>query len=157
MNILVKGKFPKEQILREFKRQMDHSGQTLVVGILADHNARPKDKKGGMTNAEIGMIHEFGVPSRGIPQRSFLRATLDSQKHELFNLLAHQLPKKSGSINVVGILKVVGAWLVGQVQKRMSQGIPPALQPATVAAKGSSKPLINTGQLRSSISYEVHK
>ena len=34
-------------------------------------------------------------------------------------------------------------------------GIAPPLKPATIARKGSSTPLINTGQLRSAITWRV--
>lgn len=31
------------------------------------------DRDDGKSNAEIGLAHEFGVPQKGLPQRSFLR------------------------------------------------------------------------------------
>lgn len=39
------------------------------VGIFEDRS----DRDDGKSNAEIGVAHEFGVPQRGLPQRSFLR------------------------------------------------------------------------------------
>lgn len=42
----------------------------IRVGILGGWNARSGSKSG---NASIGAVHEYGDPSRGIPQRSFLR------------------------------------------------------------------------------------
>jgi hypothetical protein len=41
------------------------------------------------------------------------------------------------------------------VQMRISQGIPPALAQATVDRKKSSVPLVDTGQLRSAITWQV--
>lgn len=43
------------------------------VGILADKTQR---QKGEINNAEIGLEHEFGVPHKFLPARSFLRMPL---------------------------------------------------------------------------------
>ena len=53
-------------------------------------------------------------------------------------------------------LEQFGAWAAGQVQAFISAGrVVPPLDPTTIARKGSSIPLIDTGQLRQSITYEV--
>ena len=39
------------------------------VGILGGHAART-DEESGLTNSEIGVIHEFGSDNAGIPPRS---------------------------------------------------------------------------------------
>jgi hypothetical protein len=49
---------------------------------------------------------------------------------------------------------------VGQAQANISAGGSPAFapnKPATIARKRSSKPLINKGQLRSSIAHRVEQ
>ncbi|MCX5794953.1 MAG: hypothetical protein NTY77_05625 [Elusimicrobia bacterium] len=45
----------------------------IRVGIFGDKNSR---KKGALTNAEIGAVHEYGSVERKIPQRSFLKTPL---------------------------------------------------------------------------------
>jgi hypothetical protein len=52
-------------------------------------------------------------------------------------------------------MKLIGMRVVGDIQDRISDGIPPPNSPITIARKGSSKPLIDSGQLRQSISFEV--
>lgn len=42
------------------------------VGVLGS-----KPREGGSSNADIGAKHEFGSPSEGLPQRSFLRVPLN--------------------------------------------------------------------------------
>lgn len=54
------------------KMMKEHKAKARV-GILGSKNVRGKNQGPGMSNSEIGAIHEFGSPSRGIPQRSFLR------------------------------------------------------------------------------------
>ena len=52
---------------------------------------------------------------------------------------------------------LLGQKYVGQIQARISAGIPPPLAESTIARKGSSVPLIDTGQLRSAVTYEVRR
>ncbi len=44
------------------------------VGVLRDHNARTDGSDAG--NATIGLVHEFGSPTKNIPERSWLRMPL---------------------------------------------------------------------------------
>lgn len=48
-----------------------------------------------------------------------------------------------------------GLWAVGEIQQRIADGIPPPNAQSTVDRKGSSTPLIETGQLRASIKHKV--
>lgn len=44
------------------------------IGVMSDKDVRSSEKqKSGSTNSEIGAVHEFGAPAKGIPPRSFLR------------------------------------------------------------------------------------
>jgi hypothetical protein len=119
----------------------------------------------GLTVVDIATFHEFGTEH--IPQRSFVRATVDSklneikelQKKELTDVLFNGKPAKVG-------LGRIGAWLAGQMQQRITDRIDPPLTLATIAAKIKFKgnkaligdvPLIDTGQLRRSITWKVDK
>lgn len=54
-------------------------------------------------------------------------------------------------------LERVGLWAQGSIQQRISDGIPPPNAESTIRRKGSSTPLIDTGQLRTSIKYRVKR
>ena len=128
----------------------------VFVGIRQAKGSEEHDPGSGITIAEIGTIHEFGAPAANIPERSFLRATVDQSEGLLQKRLAHGMGQVlDGTQTVTGALSLVGETAVGAVQVRIAKGIAPALAPATIAAKGSSKPLIDTGRLRGSIEYEV--
>lgn len=58
-----------DKLLSSFKGKQPYAR----VGILGLDNAR---SLGGLTNSELGLIHEFGAPARKIPPRSFLRVPL---------------------------------------------------------------------------------
>lgn len=140
----------------------------LSVGILgaeastvhaAPHAIGPQQEGSGSANAltigEIGEIHEFGLGS--CPVRSFLADWADQKKDEITNVVikgGRALAR--GKLEPIQLLNQIGAWAVGSIQARMSDGsIGPPLSPQTIKRKGSSVPLIDTGQLRSSISYRV--
>ena len=59
--------------------------------------------------------------------------------------------------NFATALQRIGLWAQSEIQQRISDGIPPQNAPYTINKKGSSTPLVDTGQLRSSISFKVVK
>lgn len=129
------------------------------VGILADE---PKETEDGDTSplslVEIAAIHEFGAPAAGIPQRSFIRGTVDEKRHEIEQLQFAQAKRiVLGQVDPDHAVEQLGAKVAAMMQRRIAQGIPPPNAPETVERKGSSTPLIDTGQLRSSLSYELVK
>jgi phage gpG-like protein len=126
-------------------------GAIVKVGVFADNRARKDD---GPTNAEIAAIHEFGLGNA--PERSFLRATVEANKEEIvrnIRTVGKGIFKSNETIKHG--LERVGLWFVSKMQARIRAHISPALSPKTIAAKGSSTPLIDSGQLLSSITYKV--
>lgn len=127
------------------------------VGVLSDAPKREPD--GGTSTlslVEVAAVHEFGAPSAGIPQRSFVRATVDTHRGEIRALqerLAGQILR--GELPAETALHRLGAFVAGLMQRTITAGIAPPLKPETVARKGSSTPLIDSGQLRSAIVWEV--
>ena len=124
----------------------------VTVGI---HEAEGgQSEEDGITVAQIGEIHEFGL---GQEERSFIRGYVDENEE----LIASQL-KKLGEAVVSGklasteqALERFGLVTVAGIQQRISDGIEPENKPSTVAKKGSSTPLIDKGILRSSITHKV--
>lgn len=148
-------------------------GLRVRVGVLDDgakrekrpraaqsKKARVRAKAAAQTRAqrlsllEVAAIHEFGAGA--VPQRSFIRATIDAHKGdieaEIKNLARGVV---SGRIDARQALDMLGQKVAGWCQARIAAGIAPPLKPATIARKGSSTPLINTGQLRSAITWRV--
>lgn len=59
--------------LKEVKECVEQlNWKQLGVGIPSDKNSR--DESTGITNAELGVIHEFGMPENNILKRSFMRS-----------------------------------------------------------------------------------
>jgi hypothetical protein len=158
------------RILRELTSLENGAG--VYVGIRQKKGSKPAGVRSAdgsvkddskTTIADIATWNEFGAeirtgPRAGtkIPERSFLRATVDANGDRYTQLLATQLGAVvDGKQTPEGGLKILGAAAVRDVQVRIRGGISPANAPSTIEAKGSSVPLIDTGRLRQSIDYQV--
>lgn len=107
---------------------------------------------GKATVADIAAIHEFGLGNN--PRRSWLRDWVDLNEAVSREKLRKGYQKVlSGQINVETLATAFGTWAVASIQERIAAGISPALSPETVKRKESSIPLIDTGVLRSSITF----
>jgi len=144
-------------------RALKASTALVRVGVLADAaKDPPKDKNGKVgkppkyTLLEVAAVHEFGAPAANIPQRSFIRAPVDTHAEDIKRLqgvlFEHVV---EGKITESAALDQIGAKVASWCQEAIDNGIEPALADATVKRKGSSKPLVNTGQLKSSITWKV--
>lgn len=106
--------------------------------------------------ADIMGIHEFGAPESGIPERSWLRGWADENQDDARAFLTDQIGKSIASgAPIRRAFERAGLRAVGQIQKRIARRIAPALKPATIKRKGSSVPLIDSGQGRQAITYKV--
>lgn len=138
------------------------SDKVVRVGILGgDAYAPHEGSEEGLTNAAIGVIQEFGSEKNNIPPRSFLRMPIERKSKEIMRQASKGSTKaKIAAGDIDGALENIGVIAEGIVQDAFSSsgfGQWPENAPSTVAAKGSSKPLIDTGQLRRSITSDVVK
>ena len=133
----------------------------VKVGVLRSGNGRDDEEGTPMGNAEIGLIQEIGSISRNIPARSWLRMPIETRQKELIKFM--QSPKAQGlaeSLDFEKLLELLGLSaevIIHEAFQTSGFGKWPANAPATVAAKGSSKPLIDTRQLERAVSSEVGK
>lgn len=125
-------------------------GGTVRIGILAD---APKEGGEGGSLLEVAAAHEFGL---GVPRRSFLADWLTQNEAEILGIvrgLQERIVKDE--ISLEQAQEQFGLWAVASIQARIKSGIDPELAAETIARKGSSTPLIDTGQLWTSISYAI--
>lgn len=122
----------------------------MTVGVHAEEGSATA--KGGKTVAEIATINEFGL---GVPARPAISSWADG-KTDAVQILRDEMAKGLKARRPIGqsLDRVAQAW-AGEVQAKISAGVPPPNAPATIKRKGSSTPLINTGQFRSSIRGRV--
>jgi phage gpG-like protein len=137
-------------------RRLAKSREVVRVGILDDSPKKAREGDGGRYNLEVAAVHEFGAPAAGIPQRSFIRATVDLNAGEIARLQhATMTAYVQGKVTLRQGLDRIGMKVAAMMQKRIAAGIDPPLSPATVAKKKSSTPLVDTGQLRSAVTWLV--
>ena len=129
-------------------------GMEVRVGVIGKE-AEAQHQADDLTVADIASSHEFGV---GVPQRSWLRDWCD--EHQRANERELRLAAASilrGRSSLLQEAHRFGVASVGSIQERMSRSIPPPNAPATIRRKGSDTTLIDTGQFRSSITYDVQR
>ena len=126
----------------------------VVVGIPHENDS---EHEGGLTNAELLYIQCMGSPANNIPPRNVLNAVYEDGTQEQIKACLRSGIRKAITGNVNGARQEYEkAGMVGQSAVRARFGtIPPPNKPATVARKGSSATLIDTGALRAAITYAV--
>lgn len=150
-----------DRIWRQLREKVKGIGRARVrVGVIDSG----KSHSGGISMAELAAIHEFGAPNAGIPARPFIGFTFQLRRDELrafTEKLARQLLNEK--LEVRQALGLLGAWGAAQIKRTITQRlVRPQLSESaagqrTIARKGSSTTLVDTGQLLASISWAVDK
>lgn len=125
--------------LPQLKQALSAIDKQVIVGVLSD------DKRSDslLTNSEIGYIHEFGAPEANISPSPFLipgvRDAMPTNIDLAFMALSKMLQLKSNPNVIINNLgNDIGNNSVESVQNKIDE-----------------QDLIDTGQLRESITYEV--
>lgn len=131
---------------------VNDKGHELSVGVMGDGTYED-----GTSVVDVASWHEFGKGHN--PQRSFIRAWFDENSAANKNFVRQQAKQQlQGRQTMQRSLELLGLRAVGGMQKRIASGrIKPPLSEATIRRKGSSVPLVDTGQLRSSIASKVER
>jgi hypothetical protein len=125
---------------------------SITVGV-HQKEGDASHEKGSLSVLDVGTFHEFGL---GVPERSFIRGWFDENQKWCNTFISGMLRSVvEGKREFSQTLEQIGLKFVGSVQERISNRIPPPLAASTIKAKGSDVPLIDTGQLRTSITYKV--
>lgn len=108
----------------------------------------------GATLAEVAFWNEFGT--KNIPERSFVRFTVDINREKYHRGLANEVGKIfKGTSTVARSLGLIGQKVESDIKRRITTLKAPPNAASTIRLKGSSNPLIDTGRLRGSIRYKV--
>lgn len=114
----------------------------------------------GTANVDKAIWNEFGTRGGGwggpIPERPFMRNAMrdNGRKYEdaMKSSVAALLSSKT-TIKVV--LSKLGVMASGDIQKEITALKSPPNSPVTIALKGSSNPLIDTGEMRASVTWKI--
>lgn len=154
----------------------------VLVGVPSDTTIRRDET--GMTNAALAYIHDNGSPARNIPARPFMRPGMAAAKSEVIRAMKKGLELILDGSKDAEVVALNQAGLIAQARIReyINQGIAPPLADSTLksrirarqgvkgakaelasrragnaASTALAKPLINTGQLRNSITYVIRR
>lgn len=133
-----------EKALKDFM-----TDKYVTIGI---HEDAGMHDDSDITNAQLGAVQEFGTDNGNIPARPWLRPGVESGNEEYLNIITDAIENDQP---LEQALEVVGVVAVAKVQQYMIDLKSPPNAPQTIARKGSSNPLIDTGSLKSSVTHKV--
>jgi len=144
--------------LKQFKSARVRVG---VLGNKADRfdintSTTTKDK---MSNPYLGLIHEFGSKKKHIPARSFLRMPLTLYLGREVNKVGKEffrvLVLKGATKKALDSLGLIARNIIDRAFTTHGFGSWTPNAESTIKRKGSSAPLIDTAQLRKSVTWRV--
>ncbi len=145
------------------KRKLKSADRSFTkVGLPFNTNVKSGSRKGsGRKTAissneliTIAMANEFGTKSGRIPSRPALRQAFDMHQAEITRVTGRIYGKVlDRTISVKKGLGLLGEFVAAKMKRQITLLKTPANEPSTIKAKGSSNPLIDTGQYRASITH----
>lgn len=89
-----------------------------------------------------------------VPERSFIRSSFDDNHDRIIKQTERALGQVlGGQMSIDDLLDLYGEQMSTAIKKRIRDINSPALHPYTIAKKGSSNPLIDSGGLVESITW----
>ena len=115
-----------------------------------------KGKQEEVDMVDVAMFNELGTSK--IPARPFLKNSVDMYEREIGEFVDQQVGQAlDNDSDAQELLKKLGAYHVGLIQRSILDGEYVPNAPYTIEKKGSSKPLVDTGQLLQSPHYIIRK
>ncbi len=138
---------------KKLQRLLREAGKGGVSGVKVGFFSTAKYQDGTPV-AAVAAWNEFGTET--IPERPFFRNALAESERSVGRILQAGLDTKKMVVDEQ-LAGRVGAHVQGQIQESITALKEPPNAPETVRRKGSSDPLMDTGTLRNSVSWEVER
>lgn len=146
------GKQAVELALRKLAERLQRGDTQVLVGVPTGAGSY----EDGLTIATVAAVNEFGSADGKIPARPFLHPAIQEGAPMFRRIAELRLPEViAGKENLLKALHQMGTLGVSLVQEKITDIRTPPNAPSTIAKKGSSNPLIDTGALRQSIDYLI--
>ena len=129
----------------------DVKNKAVFVGLPKEKAT--KNYEDGVSVIRLGAIHEYGMGNN--PQRSFLRVPFAENKKDIDAFIQKRFEMSGKEIAPIKALEQIGVFVEGISKRSFVENDWVANSPFTIAKKGSSSPLIDTGDLRNSITSIV--
>lgn len=130
---------------------------TTEVGVKVGYpkeTTGPNTYKSGFTLAYNALTQIYGSQRNNIPPRDFVGEGLNQWEQDWYAEGAGKAYLKSVQSNNPTIFaEALGVSLQGYIREAITNTSWPSNAPATIARKGSSQPLIDSGDLRRGLDY----
>lgn len=136
---------------RAITRLLGMGNLGVSVGVHEDAGA----DEDGTPVAEYAMINEFGSEDGHVPERSFLRSTLDERQGPYAAELERAVSRAVDGVPLKTALLPLALQVRQDVQNKIASGVDPENAPATVAEKGHGRTLEESGMLHDAIEAKV--
>ena len=144
-----------EKKLTEFAKKGVYVGFPDSSG--AHKRKGPKKSKGeaqqAVSVAQVAAWNEFGTIH--MPARPFMKQTVTENQDKVKELLWVAGQDVLNGVDTTVALNKVGVVAKALMQEQIDSGSFAPNAPSTIRMKGSSHPLIDTGQMRQSVNYVV--
>ena len=145
---------------KDWTKQFKGLNRAVLVGIQEKEGVHLTNSK--YTVAQVGIIQELGNSAVNIPPRPFMETTLNTNRKKYGKMLenaakAHTTLKGGKTGSVEANLRTIGAIAVRDVKTTITTLSEPANAPYTIKKKGADNPLIESGQMRNSITFRIEK
>lgn len=145
----------KDHGYQKMMRGLDKSTRDIEVTVGVHQEEGGAATPSGKSVVEVAEINEFG---EGPPARPAITGWADdNESHVLGELRQAKEEALLKGKSVARRADQLAQGYAGQIQQKISDGVPPPNAQSTIDKKGSSTPLINTGQFRSSIRGKVRE
>lgn len=132
------------KIKEALEQKINISNPILEVGFFKE--AKYSD---GKQVAQVASQNEFGTHS--IPPRPFFRNAIAKNSQKWMKFFKKNA-KEQPPYKAMGML---GEMIRSDIVQSINQTNTPPNSPLTIKQKGSSKPLVDTGKMRASVSFQV--
>ncbi|MGJ3499940.1 hypothetical protein PsalN5692_04028 (plasmid) [Piscirickettsia salmonis] len=144
-----------DKLLKSLEKTLKGAINTRVLKVGFFNGVKNDDKENSPTIAAIARANEFGVPEKNIPERPFMQQTLEAHGFYKRSLAIRLGRVIRGTRSIDGQLIAIGEKMASDIKITITSGDFAANAPSTIARKGSDKPLIDLGNMRSNVSYRI--
>lgn len=132
------------------------SNKQLAIGYPIGTTGTSTKYPDGTPVLLVAAANNFGAPSRGVPARDFMDQGAVRALEKTGPITAALIPKvNAGGMTLEQLLDTLGPVAVAEFQQTIVDFDDPANSDATIKAKGSSNPLVDTSLMNQTLTHIV--
>ena len=131
-------------------RRLKKANMEISAGVVGD-KASEIYPDSDLSVGEVAAIHELGI---GVPKRSFIRRPVDRSARKIQRKIHKEMIAVIKGKQPSAAAKDISDFIAEIMRDAVDKGVPPPLAPSTVAKKGHSWQLVDSGKLRAAIGSE---